>query len=169
MTNRQSTANSASRNFSSGARAVLLNAVSIATMASALMLIALAAEAGSYPAGAVRDQTGRPVAGAIVTLTDRQLRRATSVYTASDGHFNLPNLAASQYDLRVRRAGYADLTQNGIALTGYQGEMQLTMNLEDDPNELAWQLPANRWTPLESQGRSAGGGHPQCEVDPQAH
>ena len=148
MTNRQSTANSASRNSASGARAALLKAVSIAAMASALMLIALAAEAGSYAAGAVRDQTGRPVAGAIVTLTDRQLRRATSVYTASDGHFNMPDLAAGQYDLRVRRAGYADLTQNGIALTGHQGEMQLTMNTEDDPNELAWQLPANRWTPL---------------------
>ena len=26
--------------------------------------------------------------------------------------------------------------------------MTLTMNTETDPNELAWQLPANRWTPL---------------------
>jgi hypothetical protein len=24
--------------------------------------------------------------------------------------------------------------------------MQLTMNTLEDPNELAWQLPANRWT-----------------------
>lgn len=129
-------------------RDALLKAVAIAGLAAALVLLAIAAEGGTYTSGVVKDQGGRPVAGAIVTLTDRQLGRATSVYTASDGSFKIPDIAPGPYDLRARRAGYDDLVRNRIAITSRSQEMRLTMSTEDDPNELAWQLPANRWTPL---------------------
>ncbi len=129
-------------------RSAMLKAVAIALLTTALVLLAVVAKGGAYMSGVVKDQGGRPVAGAIVTLTDRQLGRATSVYTASDGRFQMPDIAPGPYDLRVRRVGYDDLVQNSIAITNRPQELRLTMSTEDDPNELAWQLPANRWTPL---------------------
>ncbi len=129
-------------------RSAMLKALAIALLTTALVLLAVVAKGGAYTSGVVKDQGGRPVAGAIVTLTNRQLGRATSVYTASDGSFKIPDIAPGPYDLRVRRAGYDDLAQNSIAITNRPQEMRLTMSTEDDPNELAWQLPANRWTPL---------------------
>ncbi len=129
-------------------RSAMLKAVAIALLTTALVLLAVVAKGGAYTSGVVKDQGGRPVVGAIVTLTDRQLGRATSVYTASDGRFQMPDIAPGPYDLRVRRVGYDDLVQNSIAITNRPQELRLTMSTEDDPNELAWQLPANRWTPL---------------------
>ncbi|HXR24549.1 MAG TPA: carboxypeptidase regulatory-like domain-containing protein [Candidatus Binataceae bacterium] len=146
MTSREFTATS----FFEGSinHAMILKALAIAALTVALMLLAIEAEGGAYTGNVVRDQSGRPVAGAIVTLTDQRLGRATSVYTASDGSFTMPELAPGRYDLRVRRAGYEDLSQSGIAITSQPRAMQLAMTIVTDPNELAWQLPANRWTPL---------------------
>jgi len=146
MTSREFTATS----FFEGSinHAMMLKALAIAALTVALMLLAIEAEGGAYTGNVVRDQSGRPVAGAIVTLTDQRLGRATSVYTASDGSFTMPELAPGRYDLRVRRAGYEDLSQSGIAITSQPRAMQLAMTIVTDPNELAWQLPANRWTPL---------------------
>jgi len=98
--------------------------------------------------GVVRDQNKRPVYGAMITITNRELGRSTSVFAAKDGNFRMPTLESSLYDLRVRRVGYKDLSENGISLKGHVGDLTLTMITETDPNELAWQLPANRWTPL---------------------
>ena len=99
-------------------------------------------------AGVVRDQNKRPVVGATITLTNRELERSTSVFAAKDGSFRMPALEHGLYDLRVRRVGYTDLSQNGISLQSQKDNVTLTMSTENDPNELAWQLPANRWTPL---------------------
>ncbi len=126
----------------------ILKALVIAALTIALMLLAIEAQGGVYASGVVQDQHARPVVGAIVTLTDQQLGRATSVYTIDDGSFRMPQLPPDPYDLRVRRAGYEDLAQSGIAITNPPREMHLAMTTVTDPNELAWQLPANRWTPL---------------------
>jgi virginiamycin B lyase len=130
-------------------RAEMLKALAIALLTTALvLLVAAAAKSGTYTSGVVNDQGGRPVKGAIVTLTDRQLGRATSVYTASDGSFKILNVAPGPYDLRVRRIGYADLEQSEIKITDRPPIIKLSMSTLLDPNEVAWQLPANRWTPL---------------------
>ena len=115
-----------------------------------LMLVprGLAADSDSNFAGAVHDQNGRPVVGAIVTLTDGQHGRATSVYVDREGSFKMPRLEPGLFNLRVRRAGYKDLTQGDISISDQPRGINLTITTEDDPNELAWQLPANRWTPL---------------------
>src|ERR1022692_3286252 len=146
MTSRQMTTTSAFEGSLTGT--AIPKALAIAILTTALVLLVIAAQAAAYTSGAVNDQRGRPVKGAIVTLTDRQLGRATSAYTAADGTFKLPDLATGPYDLRVRRAGYSDLEQSAVAIPIRSPEMKLTMNTLDDPNELAWQLPANRWTPL---------------------
>src|SRR5208337_2527949 len=76
------------------------------------------------------------------------LERSTSVFAAKDGSFRMPALERGLYDQRVRRVGYKDISENGISLKDHAGGVTLTMITETDPNELAWQLPANRWTPL---------------------
>ncbi len=108
---------------------------------------AFAGDPGGF-AGAVRDRNGRPVSGAIVTITNRELERSTSVFAAKDGSFRMPTLEGDLYDLRVRRVGYKDISETGISLKGHDSGLAITMSVETDPNELAWQLPANRWTPL---------------------
>jgi streptogramin lyase len=60
----------------------------------------------------------------------------------------VPEVAGGQYDLRVRKAGYEDFAQNEVAIGERTAEMRFVMTVVKDPNELAWQLPANRWTPL---------------------
>lgn len=61
--------------------------------------------------------------------------------------------------MRVRRTGFADLTSGGPGCDGdwFRGpgdathqveKFDWTLNVETDPNEPAWQLPASRWTPL---------------------
>ena len=93
-------------------------------------------------------KTGGRLAARSITITNRELERSTSVFAAKDGSFRMPTLEGDLYDLRVRRVGYKDISETGISLKGHGSGLTLTMSAETDPNELAWQLPANRWTPL---------------------
>jgi virginiamycin B lyase len=108
---------------------------------------ALATETGVFT-GSVHDGSGAAVAGAMVTATHPKLRRATTVFTDAAGNFRLPALEAGTYDVRVRRVGYQDLSQPGVALADGTHRLDLKVAVETDPNELAWQLPASRWMPL---------------------
>ncbi len=108
---------------------------------------ALAIETGVFT-GAVHDPNGVPIAGAFVTATNKSLRRGTTVFTDADGRFRLPVLEAGAYDLRVRRIGYKDLQENGRTLQDGTTRLDLKVEAETDPNELAWQLPSSRWMPL---------------------
>src|ERR1700687_5988585 len=123
MTSRQMTTTSAFEG--SLTRTAILKALAIALLTTALVLLAIAAQGSAYTTGVVKDPGGRPVKGAIVSLTDRQLGRATSVYTASDGTFKMPDIAPGPYDLRVRRVGYTDLEQSAIAIMSRPQEMKL--------------------------------------------
>jgi virginiamycin B lyase len=119
--------------------------------ASILILIAagsaMAAESGVFT-GSVRDTAGKPVAGAIVTFSNRSFARGTTVFSDSQGRFRLPPLEAGIYDLRVRRIGYKDFTQSEIALGDGTTKIDPKLEVETEPHELAWQLPASRWMPL---------------------
>src|SRR5262245_62506244 len=66
--------------------------------------------------GTVRDNTGAPITGALVSATQPKLRRATTVYSDANGRFSVPGLEPGLYDLRVRRIGYQDLVQTGVAV-----------------------------------------------------
>src|SRR5262245_47947426 len=119
-------------------------------VAAALAALLSATTAGAAPvvesAGSVRDPSGAAVAGAMITLTDPALHRGTTVYSDDRGRFQFPELAAGAYDLRVRRPGYRDLLQPGVAQPGPAQSLQLER--EADPHARAWQLPASRWVPL---------------------
>jgi virginiamycin B lyase len=109
---------------------------------------ARAATAAAVVAGSVHDDAAHPVAGVIVTLSNRALARETSVYSGPGGSFRMPPLEPGLYDLRVARPGYKDLSRLGLQIGDHPASLNLTIDRETDPHELAWQLPANRWTPL---------------------
>ena len=116
MTNRQLTANSQAGD-PRAPRAALLKAVSIATRPSALML--------HRHCGGRRQPTPRRGSGPDRTAGRGRHRHADrSANSAAPPAYTQRPTATSgcrtsqraQYDLRVRRAGYEDLTQNGIAI-----------------------------------------------------
>src|SRR5215468_3644055 len=126
----------------------------IATALTLLLLVlggeayaAQSVETGVFT-GSVRDAQGAAVAGAMVTAAHRALQRATTVFTDDDGRFRLPPLEAGTYDVRVRRVGYKDLSRSNLQLADGTTRLDLRIEAETDPNELAWQLPSSRWLPL---------------------
>lgn len=138
----------------SSVRAATANRIGRAMFAGMLGL-AIAASSGrawcgetGVFAGSVHDGGGRAVAGVMVTLTNRALGRATTVFSSADGRFRLPPLEAGNYDLRLRRPGYMELEQTALALADGTTRLDLRIAAETDPRELAWQLPASRWMPL---------------------
>jgi streptogramin lyase len=109
--------------------------------------------------GLVRDDSGKPVPGAMVTALHREAQRATTVFTDAAGTFQFPPFEPGIYLLRVRREGYKDLHARPLRCDSERcwdasdrptevARLDLTVETETDPRELAWQLPANRWMPL---------------------
>ncbi len=129
------------------ARCRLAIAAAVAALLAVVAIAPASAAVGRFT-GTVRDATGAPVRGALVTATHPRLRRATTVYTDETGSFRLPPLEIGPYDLRVRRVGYDDLERRGVVLTEGPNRLDLAVAVETDPRELAWQLPASRWMPL---------------------
>ena len=101
-----------------------------------------------HVAGTVSGAAGAPIAGAMVTVSYGDPIRAATVFTSDGGGFELPPLAsAGPFTVRVRRIGWRDLRQTGVAprAAGAALRLELTLEPETDPAALAAQLPANRW------------------------
>jgi len=96
-------------------------------------------------AGRLSSADGTPVVGARVTAERGAPARGTTVFSDAEGRFEVPELDAGQWELRVRRIGWRDARQ-GTAVPG--PELALVLEPETDPAALAEQLPANRWFSL---------------------
>jgi streptogramin lyase len=120
--------------------------------ALALVLAAAAPAAAEVAvAGRVRGADGAPIAGAMVTVSYGDPIRAATVFSSDGGRFELPRLPApGPYTVRVRRIGWRDLRETGVAPPPGRSELALDLALEreTDPAALAAQLPANRWFAL---------------------
>ncbi len=103
---------------------------------------------GGTLAGRLTAAGGDAVAGAAVTATHGELRRGTTVFTDGDGRYRTPALDAGEYEVRVRRAGFEDRVATGVRLRAGVTTLDIPLDVETDPHELAWQLPASRWLPL---------------------
>src|SRR5262245_30076311 len=66
--------------------------------------------------GVITDPAGALVAGAEVTVTERDTNFSQTVIANSDGEFAVPYLAAGNYTVTVRKPGFAALSKAGIAL-----------------------------------------------------
>jgi virginiamycin B lyase len=112
-------------------------------------LVALVVEAAAAPlAGRVTDDAGAPVEGALVTARNLGLARETTVYSAPDGRFTLPELEPGHYHVRGRRLGLRDSIVVVELGQARPAPLALTLPRETDARERAWQLPANRWLAL---------------------
>src|ERR1044072_4817061 len=76
--------------------------------------------------GRVLDSSGKPLSGAIVSATNREIARTTSVYADADGRFAMPDIAAGAYDLRARHFGYRD----GMKMDAQAKEGEVVFRLE---------------------------------------
>lgn len=95
------------------------------------MLLATQAAQATVTGSVLNEQTGAPVAGAVVSLTD--LNRAT--VTDASGRYALPSVPAGPQHIAVRAIGYAPRTLH--ALTPADGELQISISLRALPVRLA--------------------------------
>lgn len=112
-----------------GYRPTLTRAVPIAAeqtlavevrMATAPVVLDTAVSVGERRRGitgrVVDDETGRPVAGATVTLLTTRELRAARAQTDSSGHFHLRVPQADGFHLRAERVGYRAATSGAITV-----------------------------------------------------
>lgn len=83
--------------------------------------------------GKVVDDTGQPLDGALVTLTDGKTHQKTTVITKKDGHYNFDNLAFNiDYELQAR---YKDLLSTPRKLSQYDHTVTVVRILEIETPE----------------------------------
>jgi hypothetical protein len=80
------------------------------TLLAGLCLLAAGAAMGAEITGSVKAADGRPLMGALVTLTRGDGLFAESVYADSDGHFTLKTRQQGKARLRARSPYFADST-----------------------------------------------------------
>lgn len=86
-----------------------------ATLLSAIILWGQASQV-SQIAGTVQDASGAAVPEATVTITNIETGVARLTVTGPDGAYLVTNLPVGQYRLQVKKDGFSQYTQSGIAL-----------------------------------------------------
>jgi hypothetical protein len=80
--------------------------------------------------GYVVDQTGAPVSGAQVKITETEKRQVHETITDAQGRYALPNLPVGAYQLEVTSKGFKDYVQSGITLqVANNVQLNVTMQL----------------------------------------
>ncbi len=114
----------------------------------ALGTLASTAESASAAAavGRVTDGSGTPVEGAMVSFRRGEPAHARTVFTDTDGRFQIPSLEGQPDWVRVRRVGWKDLDLDRTHLPGdvTASPMELVLERETNPAMVAAQLPSNR-------------------------
>ena len=81
--------------------------------------------------GKVVDETGQPLAGALVTLTDSKTKAKDTVFTKKDGRYNFEDVSFTvDYQLQAR---YKDLVSEPRNLSQYDHTANVVRILEIDP------------------------------------
>jgi hypothetical protein len=73
-------------------------------------------KAGINLTGAVTDQSGAVIAGAMVTVTDKQTRLARTLRTDANGRYVAEGLAPGNYELDVSAQGFKNSHLNAVAV-----------------------------------------------------
>jgi streptogramin lyase len=101
--------------------------------------------APAVAAGVVRDASGAPIAGAMVSFLRGDPLKVTTVFTSDAGEFSADGVVpAADWIVRVRRIGYRDF-RDAVAPGA---PLAFTLEAETDPAAAAAQLPANQWFAL---------------------
>jgi virginiamycin B lyase len=95
--------------------------------------------------GRVLAAEGGPVVGAMVTVRHGDPVHGITVFTDAEGRFRMPAVGdKGPAVVRVRRIGWRDLRLTDVVL-GSGESLELVLERETDPAQVAAQLPANRW------------------------
>jgi virginiamycin B lyase len=94
-----------------------------ASMATTVFPIALT--------GIVDDPTGKPIANVFVTAEDGARKMAVSVLTDRVGHYQIDDLFPGRYQLRARKAGFADSVAAPVALDVSDAAVDLKLQPDD--------------------------------------
>lgn len=116
-----------------------LHALAIIGVGAVATAMPTVAAAQDYTAGAVTgsvtDESGRPVAGASVTIKSLDRGFEQTATTSSNGAFRFAGLPAGDYDLRVNAGGYDAFTATGVRIQSSQ-TADLTIGLTNTGNEI---------------------------------
>ncbi|MCB1685789.1 MAG: carboxypeptidase regulatory-like domain-containing protein [Pseudomonadales bacterium] len=119
-----------------------------------VLVIATVSAAGNLTAsgisGTVLDESGNPVAGAMVTARFGAPFQERTVFTDGSGHYQVSGLpAATEHMIRVRRIGWHDVRSRGHVTDAQElTPLDFTLIRHTDPAAVAAQLPANHWYEL---------------------
>ena len=119
-------------------------------LALAILSVFVAGAARGAPSivGTVTDANGAGIAGAMLTFRAGNPAHSLSVTSAADGQFQSPALeSAGPWDVRARRIGWKDLHVTALAREP-EANVALVLERENDPAQVAAQLPANQWYAL---------------------
>ena len=67
--------------------------------------------------GTLQDQTGAVIAGAAVTMTNKDTGASRAATSDNDGRYSFANLAAGSYDLKVSAPGFRTFTQTAVQIS----------------------------------------------------
>src|SRR5574341_1543726 len=100
-----------------------LSAKAICAMLTALLVVGLASDSTSAQVlsgslvGAVTDQNGAVVPGAVVTVTNQGTGQVREAQTNSGGEYTITNVLPGIYDIKVTKQGFTTHTQTGMTIT----------------------------------------------------
>ena len=101
----------------------------IAVFVAAVSLLLPAASPAANVEGKVSSLEGEAVSGAEITLRQNGSDFSTTTLTGQDGSYALPSLPSGTYTIVIRKPGFADLTQENVALAGGAETVQLEFRL----------------------------------------
>ena len=83
--------------------------------------------------GRVTSSSGAPVTGAAVTVRSASTGITQNSVTDSTGSFRAPLIPTGSYDVSIRKAGFTDIAQSGIAVrAGSESNYGFTLTTPDD-------------------------------------
>ncbi len=111
--------------------------------------------------GAVTDQTGAAISGAMVTITDTLRGTSRSLVTDASGAYDAPNLTPSTYTVRGESKGFKAFVRENVLLeTG--GEVKVDVQLT--PGEVTQTVTVTESLPLVESSHAELGGTLQSEI-----
>src|SRR5580704_4274537 len=94
----------------------LLFTVGAACLIPGASFTAYAQQAAGAITGTVTDQTGAPIANAVVTVRDMDRSTTWTAKTSSAGIYEFPQIPVGNVELKVEASGFATTKRNAFAL-----------------------------------------------------
>ena len=90
---------------------------------------------GAEVSGTIKGPDGAPFEGAFVQARNAKSKMTVNVLSRKDGHYRIPNLAAGDYEIRIRALGYQAQPRTGVSLTADQ---KVSFEFELKKGQIHW-------------------------------